>query len=71
MAATIPSMTFSRDAWPILESRCVSCHQAGEIAPMAFLTYEQVRPYAKAIKSDILQHKMPPWPADPPSRNAL
>jgi hypothetical protein len=34
---------------------------------MAFLTYEQVRPYAKAIKADILQNKMPPWPADPHS----
>ena len=34
---------------------------------MSFLTYDQVRPYAKAIKSDILQHKMPPWPADPHS----
>ena len=32
---------------------------------MAFLTYEQVRPYAKAIKADVLLQKMPPWPADP------
>lgn len=32
---------------------------------MALLTYDQVRPYARAIKADILQQKMPPWPADP------
>jgi hypothetical protein len=32
---------------------------------MSLLTYQQVRPYAKAIKAAILQKTMPPWPADP------
>jgi hypothetical protein len=32
---------------------------------MSFLTYEQVRPWAKAIREALLTHKMPPWPADP------
>jgi hypothetical protein len=58
-------VTFHKDVEPILQRSCQECHRPGEIAPMSFLTYEQVRPYAKAIKSDILLHKMPPWPADP------
>src|ERR1700681_2849628 len=62
-AATASSRTFSRDVWPILESRCVSCHQAGEIAPMAFTSYKQVRPWAGAIREAVLSKKMPPWHA--------
>ena len=32
---------------------------------MALLTYQQTRPWAKAIKTNVLSGKMPPWPADP------
>ena len=32
---------------------------------MQFVTYEQVRPWAAAIKQSVLQRKMPPWFADP------
>ncbi len=32
---------------------------------MPLLTYEQTRPWAKAIKTNVLSGKMPPWPADP------
>src|ERR1700722_15671055 len=59
------TVTFHKDVEPILQKNCQECHRPGEIAPMAFLTYEQVRPYAKAIKADVLLQKMPPWPADP------
>src|SRR5882762_10331699 len=71
MAATIPSRTFSRDVWPILESRCVSCHQAGEIAPMALTSYKQVRPWAGAIREAVLSQKMPPWHAAPGSAHSF
>jgi hypothetical protein len=64
-ATSYGAVTFHKDVEPILQRSCQECHRPGEIAPMSFLTYEQVRPYAKAIKSDILLHKMPPWPADP------
>jgi hypothetical protein len=59
------AVTFHQDVEPILQKNCQECHRPGEIAPMSLLTYQQVRPYAKAIKADVLQHKMPPWPADP------
>ena len=32
---------------------------------MAFLTYQDTRPWAKAIKTAVLTKKMPPWFADP------
>jgi hypothetical protein len=44
---------------------CQGCHRPGEAAPMPFLTYQQVRPWAKAIKEAVLLKKMPPWFADP------
>ena len=64
---TFAAVTFHKDVEPILQRSCQECHRPGEIAPMALLNYEQVRPYARAIKADILQQKMPPWPADPHS----
>jgi hypothetical protein len=65
MFAASPAVTFHKDVEPILERSCQECHRPGEIAPMALLTYQQTRPYAKAIKEEVLQQKMPPWPADP------
>ncbi|HKT67932.1 MAG TPA: hypothetical protein VJP83_00780, partial [Terriglobales bacterium] len=56
--------TFYRDVLPILQQRCQSCHRAGEIAPMPFVTYEQTRPFAPAIRQAVTTRKMPPWFAD-------
>jgi hypothetical protein len=57
--------TFSRDVAPILYNHCVECHRQGEAAPMAFTSYAEIRPWAKAIKQAVLSRKMPPWLADP------
>ena len=59
------SPTFYRDVLPILQNRCQECHRPGEAAPMPFLTYSQVRPWAKSIRTAVLTKKMPPWFADP------
>src|SRR5271169_3692273 len=59
------SPTFYKDVLPVLQNHCQECHRPGEIAPMALMTYEQTRPWAKAIKANTLEGKMPPWPADP------
>jgi hypothetical protein len=56
---------FYRDVLPILEARCQECHRPGEAAPMSFLSYREVRPWAKAIRSAVASRKMPPWFADP------
>ena len=64
-ATNPPQVTFSKDVAPILAKNCQGCHRPGEAAPMSFLTYQQARPWAKAIKEAVLLKKMPPWFADP------
>jgi hypothetical protein len=65
-AASKPAtVTFHKDVLPVLQKNCQSCHRPGEAAPMSFLTYDQVRPWAKAIRETVLAKRMPPWFADP------
>src|SRR5678816_2081272 len=58
-------VTYYKDVLPILQKNCQTCHRPGEIAPMSFLTYDSTRPWAKAIKTQVLSRQMPPWFADP------
>ena len=61
-AATTPkNVTFHKDVLPVLQKNCQSCHRPGEAAPMAFETYQQTRPWAKAIKQAVAARTMPPW----------
>lgn len=63
------SVTYYRDVAPILQRNCQSCHRPGEVGPMPLGSFEQVRPYARAIKQAVLARKMPPWNiAAPPGR---
>jgi hypothetical protein len=62
-AATAP--TFTKDVAPILFNSCVSCHRPGEVAPMSLMSYQDARPWAKAIKTKVANREMPPWGADP------
>jgi len=57
--------TFSKEVAPIVFNRCVECHRAGEVAPMAFTSYKEVRPWAKAIRDRVVARTMPVWLADP------
>ena len=57
--------TFSKDVAPVLYKHCTSCHRPGEIAPMSLLTYEEARPWARAIAARTADGTMPPWHADP------
>jgi hypothetical protein len=65
LAAAPNQPTFTRDVAPILHARCISCHRAGEVAPMALLTYEEARPWARSIKNKVVSRQMPPWMAEP------
>src|SRR5205085_1432544 len=58
--------TFNRQVAPILFANCVSCHRPGDVAPMSLLSYQDARPWARAIKTKVAAREMPPWPADPP-----
>lgn len=64
IAGAADDPTFTRDVLPILQKNCQSCHRPGEIGPMPLLTFDQVRPYARAIKRATETKQMPPWFAD-------
>jgi mono/diheme cytochrome c family protein len=58
------ALTFTKDVAPILQRSCVSCHRPGQSAPMSLQTYEEVRPWARAIKTRVGARQMPPWHID-------
>ena len=53
--------TFTKDVAPILQRSCENCHRANGVGPMPLTTYEEVRPWAAAIKRKIASREMPPW----------
>ncbi len=57
--------TFTKDVAPILYASCVGCHRPNEVAPMSLISYQDVRPWAKAIRAKVVAREMPPWGADP------
>jgi hypothetical protein len=63
-AAEEQPVTFYKNVLPLLQKNCQSCHRPGEVAPMPLRTFEETRPYARAIKKAVLAKKMPPWFAD-------
>jgi hypothetical protein len=54
-------VSWDREIAPIVQARCASCHRDGGRAPMALTTYEEARPWAKAIKEEVLTRRMPKW----------
>lgn len=54
-------ITWDAEISRIMNRRCLSCHQAGSGVDLS--NYEQARPWAKAIRNQVLQRRMPPWGA--------
>ena len=65
-------VTYSEHVAPILQANCMSCHKpAGKnigslVAPMSLTTYEETRPWARAISRKVKAREMPPWFAEAP-----
>jgi mono/diheme cytochrome c family protein len=57
-------VTFAKDIAPIFQEKCEGCHRNGSMAPMSLVTYEETRPWAKAIRERVLTRQMPPWHLD-------
>jgi hypothetical protein len=55
-------ITWSREVSRIVYKRCASCHHEGG-SSFALVTYDQTRPWAEAIKQQVLSRRMPPWNA--------
>src|SRR5688572_6104562 len=56
--------TFTKDVLPILQRSCQNCHRPGTPAPMSLLTYADVRPWARSMKTKVTNREMPPWHID-------
>ena len=63
-ALTEKTVTFTKDVAPILQAKCQDCHRKGSMAPMSLVTYQETRPWAKAIRERVLTRQMPPWHID-------
>ena len=46
----------------IVYKRCATCHRQGGAA-MSLMTYDEARPWAKAIRDEVIARRMPPWGA--------
>jgi hypothetical protein len=63
-AEPVTPVTFSKDVAPIFQAKCQTCHQPNSIAPMSLITYQDARPWARAIKERVASRQMPPWHID-------
>src|SRR5712692_4148744 len=59
-----PVPTFTKDVAPIFQAKCQSCHRPGMMAPMSLLTYQDARPWARAIRDRVSRREMQPWHLD-------
>jgi hypothetical protein len=55
-------LTWAREISRVFNRRCISCHHQGGPA-FDLSSYEQARPWAEAIKQEVLERRMPPWGA--------
>src|SRR5262245_34644792 len=60
---TTTTVLFNREISSLLQRKCLQCHAEGKLA-MPLATYADARPWAEAIKEEILERRMPPWPAE-------
>ncbi len=58
-------ISYARDVAPILEAKCVACHQEGGIGPFAMSSYDMVKGFSPMIREVIRTDRMPPYNADP------
>jgi hypothetical protein len=64
-AAEHASISYTNDIAPILQAKCVACHQEGGIAPFRFDSYDVVKSFAPMMLESVMSERMPPYFADP------
>ena len=68
-SADLEAPTFHNEVSRLLQAECQVCHRpnganlGGMVAPMALVTYDQTRPWAKSIARKVQSKEMPPWHA--------
>jgi hypothetical protein len=61
----VVKVTYAKDVAPILEAKCVACHEEGGIGPFAMKDYATVKGFSPMIREVIRTDRMPPYHADP------
>jgi hypothetical protein len=56
-------VTWTSDIARIISARCATCHHPGAPDTMSLATYEEARPWARAIKEEVITRRMPVWHA--------
>lgn len=56
-------VTWNGEVAPIIRARCVKCHSPEGPGPMSLATHEEARPWAKAIREEVMTRRMPKWHA--------
>lgn len=56
------AVRFNREIVRIFQRKCLACHSPGGIA-MSLATHRDARPWARAIREEIVEQRMPPWSA--------
>jgi len=62
--ATGEHPTYAKEVSRIIQENCQICHQPGQIGPMSFMSYEEVRPWAPLISMRVAEREMPPYQYD-------
>ena len=62
--AKFQKISYARDIVPIIEQKCIACHQEGGIAPFAMDGYAKVKGFAPMIREAVRTDRMPPWDVD-------
>ncbi len=60
----IDALSYANDIAPILEQRCVTCHQEGGIAPFAMSNHQMVQGWSPMIRETLITKRMPPGQID-------
>jgi hypothetical protein len=62
-AESTASPTYAKDIAPILNARCVTCHQPGQVAPFSLVGYDNARKWSTMVSTVASSRRMPPWKA--------
>jgi peroxiredoxin len=58
-------ISYVKDVAPIIEDKCVACHEKNGIGPMELTSYDKIKAYSPMIREVLRTQRMPPWRADP------
>jgi len=58
-------ITYAKHIAPIFQEKCQGCHQPDSIAPVSFMTYQDVLKESRSIRHKVAERVMPPWHIDP------